>query len=257
MEENSKIETSADNSGGGSMLYSAEPHPQAQESGHSSVYGGELPQQETREVPTMQLTEPVQLSKPTEPVQLSKPSEPVPPSKPTEPVQLSKPSGVSPDLQPLGSVQLTEPVQTPVLPVPPQPMQSGNGQFDYHGQPVQNPMGFGPMQVPPSVQGAPAAKPKKNFAGLIVGILCAAAVVIVIVVGALAAKVFLGGTSPEKQLAQGFAIMTEEMAAYQSPFAEEIGLDALNKLRDTDPVHTNVDLSFTDPNEISLSHLDP
>ncbi len=62
MEENSKIETSADNSGGGSMLYSAEPHPQAQESGHSSVYGGELPQQETREVPTMQLPEPVQLS---------------------------------------------------------------------------------------------------------------------------------------------------------------------------------------------------
>lgn len=263
MEENSKIETSADNSGGGSMLYSAEPHPQAQESGHSSVYGGELPQQETREVPTMQLTEPqqpVQLAKPTEPPQPSKPTEPVPPSKPTEPVQLSKPtepvqlvkpSGASPDLQPLGSVQLTEPVQTPVLPVPPLPMQAGNGQFDYHGQPVQNPMGFGPVQVPPSVQGAPAAKPKKNFAGLIVGILCAAAVVIVIVVGALAAKVFLGGTSPEKQLAQGFAIMTEEMAAYRSPFAEEIGLDALNKLRDTDPVHTNVDLSFTDPNEIS------
>lgn len=80
------------------------------------------------------------------------------------------------------------------------------------------------------------------------GILCAAAVVIMIVIGALAAKALLGGDSPEKQLAKGFANMTREMAAYQSSVAEDIGLEALTERKEKEPIHTNINLSFTDPN---------
>jgi len=103
------------------------------------------------------------------------------------------------------------------------------------------------MQVPPPIQGAPPEKPKKKKgAGLVVGILCAAAVVIVIAIGALAVKSLLGG-DPKKQLAKGMANMAKEMAAYQSSVAGDIGLDELNRLKETEPVHTNMDLSFTDP----------
>ncbi len=108
----------------------------------------------------------------------------------TAPVQLTKPS-----TQGTASVQLTKPSEPQPAPVPPV---------------------SGPMQVPPPIQGAPPEKPKKKKgAGLVVGILCAAAVVIVIAIGALAVKSLLGG-DPKKQLAKGMANMAKEMAAYQS-----------------------------------------
>lgn len=257
MEENNKFETSTDSSGSGSMLYGPEPQQQREESGHSSVYGTELQQPSTAPVPLTKPTEPeqpvpepVQLAKPTEPepVQLAKPIEPEqPPEQPIPmPVQLTKPTEPEqPPEQPVPEpVQLTKPTE----PEQPIPMQAG--------QPNQNsmgfgPMGFGPMQVPPPVQGAPAAKPKKNKAGLVVGILCAAAVVIVIAIGILVTKSLFGGGGPQKQLAKGIANMAKEMAAYQSSVAEDIGLDAINQLKDTKPVNTRVDFSFTDPSATS------
>ncbi|MDE7030656.1 MAG: hypothetical protein K2P63_11940 [Lachnospiraceae bacterium] len=120
----------------------------------------------------------------------------------------------------------------------------------------QNPMGFGPMQAVPPIQGAPAAKPKKNKTGLIVGVLCAAAVVIVIGAGVLLAKSLLGG-SPKKQLAKGFANMTREMAAYQSSVAQDVGLEEFNRLKSEKPIHTDMNFSLTDPEETgSFSSID-
>lgn len=248
MEENNKFETNTDSSGSGSMLYGAEPEPQTEGSGHSAVYGDEFQPQNTAPSEPLQLsepqnTEPVQLTKPseqsepqnTEPVQLTKPSEQ---QSATEPVQLTKPS------QNTEPVQSTAPLEVSQQPVPPQ-----QGQFYQpgNGQPYQNPMGYGPMQVPPPVQGAPSAKPKKNMAGLVVGILCAAAVVLVIVIGVLVSRSLLGGGGPQRQLAKGIANMAQEMAAYQSSVAEDIGLDAINQLKDKEPVNTRIAFKITDP----------
>lgn len=248
MEENNKFETNTDSSGSGSMLYGAEPEPQTEGSGHSAVYGDEFQPQNTAPSEPLQLsepqnTEPVQLTKPseqsepqnTEPVQLTKPSEQ---QSATEPVQLTKPS------QNTEPVQSTAPLEASQQPVPPQ-----QGQFYQpgNGQPYQNPMGYGPMQVPPPVQGAPSAKPKKNMAGLVVGILCVAAVVLVIVIGVLVSRSLLGGGGPQRQLAKGIANMAQEMAAYQSSVAEDIGLDAINQLKDKEPVNTRIAFKITDP----------
>lgn len=181
----------------------------------------------------------------TTPVQLTKPSELEQTSQVTAtPVQLAKPS------EPASQSQAA-PSQQTVTPQPGQFYQSGSG------QPNQNPMGFGPIQVPPPVQGAPAARPKKRKTGLIVGILCAAAVVIVIVTGILVSRSLLGGGDPRKQLARGVANMTKEMAAYQSSVAEDIGLAELTKLKESEPMHTNIDFSFTDPNATgSITNID-
>ncbi len=245
MEENNKFETNTDSSGSGSMLYGVEPEPQTEGSGHSAVYGDEFQPQNTAPSEPLQLsepqnTEPVQLTKPsepqnTEPVQLTKPSEQ---QSATEPVQLTKPS------QNTEPVQSTAPLEASQQPVPPQ-----QGQFYQpgNGQPYQNPMGYGPMQVPPPVQGAPSAKPKKNMAGLVVGILCAAAVVLVIVIGVLVSRSLLGGGGPQRQLTKGIANMAQEMAAYQSSVAEDIGLDAINQLKDKEPVNTRIAFKITDP----------
>lgn len=255
MEENNKIETNVDSSGSGSMLYGAGPQPpQAEESGHSSVYGaqpqGTAPVQLTKAAesePDLQGMTPVRLTKPAEAASNPQGTVPVPLAKPAE--AASNPQGTVPPIPQQSSIVSPQP------PVPQswQPSPMPQGQPGYYGQPVnggqpgQNQMGFGPMQVPPPVQGAPAGKPKKNAAGLVVGILCAAAVVIVIVIGALAAKALLGGNSPEKQLAKGIANMTKEMAAYQGSVAGDLGLDALYELADTKPIHTNMNFSFTDP----------
>lgn len=153
-------------------------------------------------------TEPVK----TVPVQLTKPAV----TEPSQPQQGTEPESAAPMMQPI--------------------------QFGQRGQsPVS-----GPMQSVPPVQGAPAAKPKKNKSGLVVGILCAAAVVIVIAIGAMAAKSLFVG-DPRTQLTKGIANMAKEMAQYQSSVAGDIGLVELNRLKDTEPVRTNIDLSFTDP----------
>lgn len=123
-------------------------------------------------------------------------------------------------------------------------------------EPAPNPMGFSPVQAPPPIQGAPPEKPKKNRTGLVAGILCAAAVVIVIVAGVFVLKSLLG-RDPRAQLAKAMANMTEEMASYQSSAVRDIGLAELGKLRDETPMHTNIDMSFTDPNATGrFDHLD-
>jgi hypothetical protein len=109
-------------------------------------------------------------------------------------------------------------------------------------------MGFGPVQTPPPVQGAPVPRQKKRRTGLIAGVLCAAAVAIFIVVGVLLSKALFGGGGAKAQLAKGFANMAMETAAYRSAVAEDLGLASLNKMKAEHPVHTNMDLSFTDPN---------
>lgn len=209
MEENNKYETEENSSG--SALYGTEPQPQEDENVYSSAYGTKL-----------ESPEPTQQGKP-EPVSLSKPAAPEPVL--SEPIQLAEP---------------IEPEPTQSEPVQSQPT------FQQQGFMGGDAMGFGPVQPAPPVQGAPTPKPKKKKTGLIAGLLCAAAVVIVIGVGVLLVK-SLFGDNAKNQLAKGFAIMTKEMAAYQNSVAEDIGFAELNELKKTKPMHTNVDLSFTDP----------
>jgi len=247
VEENNKYETKEN--GSGSALYGTEPQPQEDKNTYSSVYGTKLEPQETET--------PVQQTKPeiTQEIEPLSPPESVTESTKTQAIQEMEPS--------LATVSLTKPiesetVQEPVSSQPVQltkPMESGSVQesvqpqqqtFQQQGFTGGDAMGFGPMQAPPPVQGAPASKPKKKKTGLIAGILCAAAVVIVIGVGVLLAK-SLFGDNAKNQLAKGLANMAKEMAAYQNSVAEDIGLVALNKQKKERPMHTNVDLSFTDP----------
>lgn len=236
MEENNKNEIKENSSG--SALYGTEPQMQEDGNIYSCVYGTKLESPE----PTQQgKPEPVSLSKPaepepvlSEPIQLTKPIEPEPIQP--EPVSLSKP--IEPEPTQPEPVSLSKPVvPEPVQPQPAFPQQGFTGE---------NAMGFGPVQSPPPVQGAPAPKPKKKKTGLIAGLLCAAAVVIAIGVGVLLVK-SLFGDNAKNQLAKGFANMAKEMDAYQDSVAEDIGFAELNKLKKTRPMHTNIDLSFTDP----------
>lgn len=191
----------------GSALYGTEPQPQEDKNIYSSAYGTKLESQEA-----------VSPIKPTETEETQK-IEPLP-----QPVELTKP--VAPEAEQ-------------------NPMQS---QSIYQSQGFMGGdlMGFGSVQNPPPVQGAPASRPKKKKTGLIAGLLCAAAVVIAIGVSVLLVK-SLFGDNAKNQLARGFANMTKEMAAYQNSVAEDIGFVELNKLKKTKPMHTNIDLSFTDP----------
>lgn len=220
MEENNKFETNADGSGSESVLYGAKPQPE-EESGYSSVYGTEL--QETTLVQQAESSK--SESQSATPVQLTKSSESVP-----HPQEQFYQHGN-------GLQQGQNPYSQP----------SSGSQPGCNNQPVNSgQMGYGPMQVPPLVQGAPASKPKKNKAGVIVGILCAAAVLLVIAAGVLLSKLLLGGNA-EQQLAKGIANMAKEMTAYQSSIASDMGMEELVQLKDIAPIHTNVDLSFTDP----------
>jgi hypothetical protein len=155
--------------------------------------------------------------------------------------------------QPIPVQQPIAPQQQPAPPFNPgwsgQPPQQGSYYQQGSGQPMNNPpMGFGPVQTPPPVQGAPVPRQKKRRTGLIAGVLCAAAVAIFIVVGVLLSKALFGGGGAKAQLAKGFANMAMETAAYRSAVAEDLGLASLNKMKAEHPVHTNMDLSFTDPN---------
>ncbi|MDE6365278.1 MAG: hypothetical protein K2L86_13630, partial [Lachnospiraceae bacterium] len=182
------------------------------------------------------------------------------------PVQLSKaPASVEVQMQSESAQQPDAPESThhqiqaasPINPnwsVPPQ----GSFYQQGSGQPLNNPpMGYGPVQTPPPIQGAPAPRPIKRRTGLLAGILCAAAVVIVIVVGVLLSKSLFGGSDAKAQLAKGFVNMAKEMAAYHSLAAEDVGLAAFHKMKAEQPIHTNIDVSFTDPNaKGSFSSLD-
>lgn len=191
----------------GSALYSTEPQPQEGENIYSSAYGTKLESQEA-----------VSPIKPTETEETQK-IEPLP-----QPVELTKP--VAPEAEQ-------------------NPMQS-QSVYQSQGFMGGDLMGFGSVQNPPPVQGAPASRPKKKKTGLIAGLLCAAAVVIAIGVSVLLVK-SLFGDNAKNQLAKGFANMAKELAAYQNSVVTDIGLIELNQQKSTKPIHTNVDLSFTDP----------
>lgn len=131
--------------------------------------------------------------------------------------------------QPIPVQQPIAPQQQPAPPFNPgwsgQPPQQGSYYQQGSGQPMNNPpMGFGPVQTPPPVQGAPVPRQKKRRTGLIAGVLCAAAVAIFIVVGVLLSKALFGGGGAKAQLAKGFANMAMETAAYRSAVAEDLSL---------------------------------
>ncbi len=265
MEENNKYETKENSSG--SALYSTEPQPQERENIYSSAYGTKLESQEavspikpteTEETQKIEpLPQPVELTKPVAPeaeqnpmqsqsVELTKPVAPEAEQNPmqSQPVELTKPVAPEAEQNPMQSqpVELTKPV-APEAEQNPMQSQSVYQSQGFMGGDL---MGFGSVQNPPPVQGAPASRPKKKKTGLIAGLLCAAAVVIAIGVSVLLVK-SLFGDNAKNQLARGFANMTKEMAAYQNSVAEDIGFVELNKLKKTKPMHTNIDLSFTDP----------
>ncbi len=239
MEENNKeivnnenvnevMNTQQANSDG--MLYNTQHQDEAATT--SAVYGTTL---QPTQVQLSQTTEmaPMQPS----PVQLSQTTE-MAPMQPS-PVQLSKDLG-------LNAVQTPQPA-----PMQPQGPANADGysqpQAVFQPQGGSQPMGFGPVQTPPPIQGAPTPKPEKKRTGLVAGLLCAAAVVIVIAVGVLLSKALFGGGGAKAQLAKGIANMTKEMTAYRSFIADDIGLTAINKMKAEKPVHTNIDVSFTDP----------
>ncbi len=182
----------------------------------------------------------------SQPVELTKPVAPEAEQNPmqSQSVELTKPVAPEAEQNPMQSqpVELTKPV-APEAEQNPMQSQSVYQSQGFMGGDL---MGFGSVQNPPPVQGAPASRPKKKKTGLIAGLLCAAAVVIAIGVSVLLVK-SLFGDNAKNQLARGFANMTKEMAAYQNSVAEDIGFVELNKLKKTKPMHTNIDLSFTDP----------
>lgn len=285
MEENNKFETKENRSG--STLYGAEPQMQEDQNVYSSAYGTKLePQDVVSLVPPTQQSNPIvieeeETQKITPSIQSAQSSEsveiePIQESNQSQPVQLTKsvtvqePQKIDTLLQ---SGELTESTQiestletqsssptiqrtnlseTEVAHQTQQPQVAFQQQEFTGGDSI----GFGPMQAPPPIQGAPASKPKKKKTGLIAGILCVAAIVIVIGTGVLLAKSILGGDG-KNQLAKGFANMSKEMVAYQNSVVKDIGLVELNKLKKTKPIHTNIDLSFTDPQSFgTFSNID-
>lgn len=222
-----KEEMNTQQADSGGMLYNTQPQSQNEADGTLTPYN------------TMPQAEPVQMPETAE-IQPQQPaSASVEAPQQQVPVQLSKDLGPMPSQSPSNAEWSAQP-QAAFQP-------QGSGQ----------PMGFGPIQTPPPIQGAPVPRPKKKRSGLLAGILCAAAVIIVIAVGAMLFRTLFGGGGAKAQLAKGFANMTKEMAAYRSLIAEDIGLTAINKMKAEKPVHTNIDVSFTDPNaEGSLSSMD-
>ncbi len=241
MEENNKNGTNAERSGSEGLLYGAESHEEVKEGGNSLAYSAESQSQDTAVINSVHLDKsPESKNQDMVPVQLRKTSEPE--HQDSAPVQLEKSSSIeSPTAQsspsPFYQPENSQPMgQNPYI----QPM-DGNLMN-------QNPAGFGPIQVPPPILGVPESKPEKKKTGLVVGVLCAVAVLIVIAAGGLLFKSLLGGGDPRAQLAKGMANMAKEMAAYQSSVARDIDFAALNQLKDTSPIHTRIDMSFTDPN---------
>lgn len=116
----------------------------------------------------------------------------------------------------------------------------GEPQMNYSGQP-----GYYGIPQPNPGQGLQYAKPKKNKAGLIIGIFAVAAVLFVVFAGLLFSRIL--ARSPKKQLAKGFANMVKEMQAYNTSLSEDIDFAALAKLRNQQPMHTDIDFSFTVP----------
>ncbi len=220
MEENNKFETKENRSG--STLYGAEPQIQEDQNVYSSAYGTKLEPQDVvslvsptqqsnpiviEEEETQKITPSIQSAQSSESVEI----EPIQESNQSQPVQLTKsvtvqePQKIDTLLQSReltestqiestletqsSSIQRTNLSETEVAHQTQQPQVAFQQQEFTGGDST----GFGPMQAPPPIQGAPASKPKKKKTGLIAGILCVAAIVIVIGTGVLLAKSILGG----------------------------------------------------------------
>lgn len=218
MEENNKSGSNINSSLYESSLYGTQPQPPAEESGQSSVYG----QQNTQ--PPVQLNEPPVRQTDIQgqvPVSLEKPNhqEQPQPVMPEQIYQAVNPNQINPN-------QLN-------------PNQLNNGcQLNYYnGQ-------YNVQQMNPN-QGIQYAHPKKNKTGLIIGIAAAAVMILIVVCLFLVKSLFAG---PQRQLAKGMLNMKKEMEAYSSSISEEIGFDELRAFRKNQPMHTNLDVSFTDPN---------
>lgn len=115
-----------------------------------------------------------------------------------------------------------------------------------NNQPNNNPQ-WGYNSPPNPNQPPRSQKPKKNGAAVFIGILAAVAAVLVVVLAVMFSKSLFRGRNPKAQVKKGFDNMAQEMGAYTSSISEDIGSEALEKLRETTPMHTDVDLSFTLP----------
>ncbi|MEZ3430488.1 MAG: hypothetical protein K1W36_09610 [Lachnospiraceae bacterium] len=124
---------------------------------------------------------------------------------------------------------------------------TGGYQPNYNGQPVNPNYAMNGYQPNYTMQQAvPYAQPKKRKTGLIIGISVAAVLVVAVSAGVVLSKSLFGGGA-KQQLAKGMLNMTKEMEAYSGSISKEIDIDALQKLTFQKPMHTNIDLSFTDP----------
>ena len=232
MEENNKLGNNTSGSEYSSSLYGTDPQPQEEVSENSSVYG----QQETLPAGNTAVQEQDSLQQ-TEVTQASDNETQGQPQK-TAAVSLEK--TVQTQGQPVQSYQPAGTNQQGFYGQPVNANQMNGNQPNYGGQPYQQ--GFYGQPVNQAMQ---YAAPKRSRTGLIIGITAAAAVVIIAAVCFLFSRSLLA--SPQKQLAGGLMNMTKEMEAYSSSISEDIGFDELGILRSEQPMHTNIDLSFTDP----------
>ena len=283
MEENNNLENNANGSLYGGGAYGTEPQPESTE--QSSVYGTPQPVQETAAVPEQaqapQEAEPVsapaQSEEPMAAVSLEKPAKPEQPQsgqsyqltdgqplnggqqgfygQPLSGTQQdpgawngsgqqmpsSQPNGYQPNYngQPMGG--------NPANGYPVNGNPTGGYQPNYNGQPVNPNYAMNGYQPNYTMQQAvPYAQPKKRKTGLIIGISVAAVLVVAVSAGVVLSKSLFGGGA-KQQLAKGMLNMTKEMEAYSGSISKEIDIDALQKLTFQKPMHTNIDLSFTDP----------
>lgn len=283
VEENNNLENNANGSLYGGGAYGTEPQPESTE--QSSVYGTPQPSQETAAAPEQaqapQEAEPVsapeQSGEPVAAVSLEKPAKPEQPQsgqsyqpadgqpfnggqqgfygQPLSGTQQDpgawngsgqqmpsgQPNGYQPNYngQPMGG--------KPANGYPLNGNPTGGYQPNYNGQPMNPNYAMNGYQPNYTMQQAvPYAQPKKRKTGLIVGISVAAALVVAVAAGVVLSKPLFGGGA-KQQLAKGMLNMTKEMEAYSGSISKEIDINALQKLTFQKPMHTNIDLSFTDP----------
>ena len=230
MEENNNFVTNQNGSIYGDSPYGSQPQPQTDGTGNSSVYGQQQAQVNDSEKPQESAAAPVQLEKASEPQESA--GTPVRLEKTPEPQQTVH---NQPILQ-NGSGYMNQGIPNAGI--------NGNpsgyyGQPNYQYQPQMQP-GLLPGQLQP-------VKPKKRKAGVIAGMIAAAAVILVIVICVFLSKSRFDG-NPEEQLAKGMEMMSEELDAYSNSAFQENALTAFSEIMSGDPAHVNAALSFTDPN---------
>lgn len=99
-------------------------------------------------------------------------------------------------------------------------------------------------------------KPKKKGVAIFVGIMAAIAAALIIVLVVFFSRTLFTGKNPKEQVKKGMEDMVREMEDYKSSISEDIGIDALEKLRENTPVHTDINFSFNLPYYEDLSGFD-